>query len=240
MNERARQELTSTGALRVGINLGNTLLVSDRAQNGTPVGVAPDFAKAIADALDVAVSYTSFDRVGDVADAITAGTVDIGLIAIEEERAKTISFSPHYCEIEATYLVPANSAIQAIEDVDRPGVRIAVSNRAAYDLYLSRTLKHAELVRAQGLQAAAEMFVHEKLDALAGLRLALLENAQTIPEMHVLESKYTTVEQAIGTQPKNEAATEFLVGFVSTAKKSGLITKLIERHGQTGRLMVAG
>jgi polar amino acid transport system substrate-binding protein len=210
-------ELAPGGALRAGINLGNILLVTGSTAAGEPTGVAPDMARAIADRLGVGVSYVTFASPGEVADAVSSNAWDIALIAAEPARAESIAFSDAYVEIEATYLVPAGSSFDSIEDVDRPGVRIAVSGRSAYDLYLTRSLKHAELHRAKGLAGALALFVDEQLDALAGLRPALVENAETLPGARVLDGGYTTVQQAIGTRPQNTAAAAFLRQFVAEA-----------------------
>lgn len=232
-------ELAPTGRLRAGINLGNILLVTGRTDAGVPAGVAPDMARAVAERLGVAVTLVPLDSPGAVADAI-GREVDIGLIAFEPARAETIAFSPAYVEIEATYLVPADSPFRTVEEVDRPGVRIAVSNRSAYDLYLTRTLRHAELRRAKGLAGALALFTDEKLEALAGLRPALAENAASLPGARVLEGRYTTVRQAIGTRPENAAGAAFLKRFVADAIGSGLVARLIARHGVQGRLTPAG
>ncbi len=143
-------------------------------------------------------------------------------------------------EIAATYLVPAGSPIAEIADVDRPGVRIAVSGRSAYDLYLSRTLEHAELCRAEGLKGAYDLFIDQGLDALAGLRPALIGNAAGLPGSRVLDGHFSTVKQAIGTRPGDPEALAFLTAFVTEAKQSGLVQRLIDQHGVTGRLQVAG
>jgi polar amino acid transport system substrate-binding protein len=232
-------ELAPGGALRAGINLGNILLVTGSTAAGEPTGVAPDMARAIADRLGVGVSYVTFASPGEVADAVSSNAWDIALIAAEPARAESIAFSDAYVEIEATYLVPAGSSFDSIEDVDRPGVRIAVSGRSAYDLYLTRSLKHAELHRAKGLAGALALFVDEQLDALAGLRPALVENAETLPGARVLDGGYTTVQQAIGTRPQNTAAAAFLQQFVAEAKVSGLIAGLLDHHGVAGKLRVA-
>ncbi len=232
-------ELAPSGTLRAGINMANILLVTGATSAGEPTGVSPDMARAIADRLGVAVSYVQFTSPGEVADAVGSDAWDIALIAAELARAETIAFSAAYVEIEATYLVSANSPLHSIMDVDRPGVRIAVSERSAYDLYLTRNLKHAELYRAKGLKGAFDLFVDQELDALAGLRPALIGNAETLPGACVLDGLYTTVQQAIGTKPRNTAAAAFLQKFVSEAKESGLIASLIDRHGVTGRLQVA-
>ncbi len=234
-----RSELAPSGTLRAGINLSNMLLVTGRTHAGDPAGVAPDLARAIADRLGVAVAYVPFPSPGELADAAERGVWDIGLIGDEPARARTIAFSPAYVEIETTYLVPANSPLASVAEVDRAGVRIAVSARSAYDLYLTRSLRHAELVRAQGLAAAVELFVNERLDALAGLRPALRDNAQTIPGARVLDGSFAAVQQAVGTRRENLAGARFLRDFIEQAKASGLIARLIARHGVEGRLTVA-
>jgi polar amino acid transport system substrate-binding protein len=239
MTDAALAELSVPGTLRVGINLGNILLVTGRGGNGDPQGVAPDMAAAIAERLGVAVSYVTFDTPGEVADAVSRDAWDLCLIAEEPQRAETIAFCDAYVEIEATYLVPAGSPLQSIEDVDRPGVRIAVSARAAYDLYLTRTLKHAELCRAKGLGGASELFETEKLDALAGLVPALKENCKRLPGSRLLPGRYTSVRQAVGTKPANKALKAFVQQFIGEAKADGLVSRLIDRHGVTGKLQVA-
>src|SRR3546814_19735438 len=135
-----------------------------------------------------------------------------------------------YVAIEATYLVPAGSSLQSIEDVDRPGIRIAVSDRAAYDLYLSRTLKHAELCRAKGLPGAFELFKRDGLDALAGLVPALRENSASLPGSRLLPGRYTTVRQAVGPQPANRPLKPFVPQFHAEAKAGGLVRGVVGRH----------
>ena len=240
ISDDIRTELAPTGVLRAGINLGNPLLVTGETASGDPEGVSPDMARTIAERLGVEVSYVPFVSPGELADAAEADVWDIGLIAAEPKRAETIAFTPAYVEIEATYMVPAGSSIETIDAVDRPGVRIAVSARSAYDLYLSRTLKSAELVRAPGLAATFDLFVAEKLDVLAGLRPSLMENAESVQGSRILDGRFMAVKQAIGTQQGKPAAAAFLRDFVAEAKASGLVAQLIERHGVTGRLLVAG
>jgi polar amino acid transport system substrate-binding protein len=223
-------ELAPKGVLRAGINLGNFLLVSGRSPAGEPEGVAPDLAREIATRLGVGVAYVPFARPGELADAAGQDVWDIGLIAAEPARAETIAFSPAYAEIAATYLVPAGSPLKTIADVDRPGVRIAIAARSAYDLWLSRHLQHAELVRAPGLDPALELFVKEKLDALAGLKPRLLSDVEQLPGARILDGQFTAVQQAVGTARQNQAGAAFLRDFVEEAKSSGLIALLIERH----------
>ena len=239
MSDAALSELTDPGTLRVGINLGNILLVTGTGPAGDPEGVAPDMAAAIAERLGVGVSYVTFDTPGEVADALERDEWDIGLIAEEPKRAEKIAFSDAYVEIECTYLVPEDSPFQTIGDVDQPDVRIAVSDRAAYDLYLTRTLKHAELHRAKGLAGALALFRTEKLDALAGLVPALKENAESLPGSRVLDGGFSSVLQAIGTKPENAGLKAIVAQFIQEAKESGLVARLIEKHGVKGKLQVA-
>lgn len=233
------QDLTRPGVLRAGINLGNILLVTGTAANGDPEGVAPSLAALIAEHLGVAVELVPFASPGEVADALAEDAWDIALIAEEPERAKTIAFVDAYVEIEATYMVPADSPLKTIAEVDAEGVRIAVSDRAAYDLYLSRTLKHGELVRAKGLQGALDLYATDKLDALAGLRPALKENAADLGGQRILEGRYTAVRQAVGTKPQNTALRTAIADYLKTAKADGTIAGLLERFGVQEKLSVA-
>ncbi len=232
-------ELAPSGTLRAGINMANGLLVTGSTAAGAPSGVAPDMAREIADRLGVAVAYVPFASPSQVAEAAGRDAWDIALIAAEPARAETIAFSAAYVEIEATYLVRQSASFRSAEDVDRPGARIAVSAGTAYDLYLTRSLKHAELQRTSGQAGAVDLFVTGKLDALAGLRPALNRQVEELPGTRILEGRFTAVQQAIGTKPGNRAAAAFLQEFVAEAKASGLVARLIERHGVAGRLQVA-
>jgi polar amino acid transport system substrate-binding protein len=227
-------QLAPTGVLRAGINMSNFLLVSSRTPDGGPAGVSPDMARAIADRLGVPVRYVPYPRPGELADAAGTGAWDIGLIGAEPQRAEKIAFTPAYCEIEATYLVPAGSPISSIAEVDRPGVRIAVTARAAYDLWLERNIRHATLVRTESLDAALQRFKAEGMEVLAGLRPRLLSDAEALPGSRILDGQFTAVQQAIGTARANAAGAAFLRDFVEEAKSSGLVASLIERHGVRG------
>ena len=234
MSDQAKAELAPTGVLRAGINMSNFLLVTGKSASGDPEGVSPSMARAVADKLGVPVKYVPFPKPGELADQAGKNVWDIGLIGAEPERAKTITFTAAYCEIEATYLVPAGSPLKSIADVDKPGVRIAVTARSAYELWLSANIKHAKLVLSNSLDAACEQFVAEKLDALAGLRPRLLSDVKKLPGAQILSGNFTTVQQAIGTDPKNKAGAAFLKAFVEEAKKSGMVAKFIAQHNVVG------
>jgi polar amino acid transport system substrate-binding protein len=227
-------ELAPHGVLRAGINMSNFLLVTGRSAAGDPEGVSPSMARAIADRLGVPIKYVPFPKPGELADAVDSDAWDIGLIGAEPARAEKIAFTAAYAEIEATYLVPAGSAIASIAEVDRPGTRIAVSARSAYDLWLERNIKHATLVRSDGLAGAVEKFQRDGLEALAGLRPALLSDVQKIPGARILDGQFTAVQQAIGTPRKNVEGAKFLRAFVEEAKASGLVAGFIERHKVKG------
>ena len=232
-------ELAPTGVLRAGINMSNFLLVTGRTAAGDPEGVAPDMAAEIAKRLGVPVAYAKYERPSILADAAGTNAWDIGLIGAEPQRAAKITFTAAYCEIEATYLVPAGSPLASVTDVDRPGVRITVRRGAAYDLWLERNIRHATLIRSDSLASATEKFVLDKLDALAGLRPGLLGDVQKIPGARILDGQFTAVQQAIGTARSNPAGAAFLRDFVEQAKTSGLVASLIEKHKVVGRLSVA-
>lgn len=239
MSDKARAELAPTGVLRAAINLSNFLLVTGESTSGDPVGVSPSMARAVADRLGVDVQYVPFKTPGEVADAAVEDKWDIGLIGAEPERARTITFTNAYVEIEATYMVPADSAIRSIDDVDKKGVRIAVAARAAYQLWLSDNIKNAELRLAKGLDGSFDLFVAEKLEALAGLRPRLTTDVEKVPGARILDGKFSAVQQAIGARPENRAGAAFLKDFVEEVKASGLVEGLIEEFGVVGRLTVA-
>lgn len=227
-------QLAPTGVLRAGINMSNFLLVTGRGPAGEPDGVSPGMARAIADRLGVPVHYVPYPRPGELADAAGSGAWDIGLIGAEPQRAERISFTAAYAEIEATYMVPPGSPITTLAQVDRPGVRIAVAARAAYDLWLERNIHHATLVRAEGLDGALEFYLREGLDVLAGLRPRLLTDVERQPGARILDGQFTAVQQAIGTARANTAAAAFLSAFVEEAKRSGLVASLIAKHQVRG------
>lgn len=231
-------QLAPSGTLRAGLNMANKLLNTGRTASGDPDGVAPDMARSIAEKLGVGVTFIEFASPGEMADQANNDMWDIGFIGAEPSRAETIDFTAAYVEIEATYLVPEGSPFVTVDDVDSAGTRIAVSGRSAYDLYLTRALKNAELLRAQGISGAVELFTKEHLDALAGLRPALVAEAGNLPNTRILDGKFTAVQQAIGVPKGRPAAAGFLANFVEDAKASGLVAGLIEKHGVVGRLSV--
>ena len=231
-------DLAPTGKLRVGLNMSNALLTATDAATGKPKGIAADLGRELGKRLGVPVELVPFPNPGAVADAARTGVWDVGFIGAEPQRASEIDFTAAYVEIEATYLVPPGSQIKAIADVDRPGIRIAISDRSAYDLYLTRHLKHAELIRARG-DDVLKRFVSDKLEAMAGLRPGLVKNQASVAGSRILEGNFTAVQQAAGTPKGRPAGAKYLKAFIEDVKASGLVANLIEKHGVRGLTVAA-
>jgi len=233
-----RSELAPTGTLRVGLNMSNFLLTATDAATGKPKGLAADMGAEFARRLGVPVELVPFPNPGAVADAARTGVWDVGFIGAEPQRANEIDFTAAYVEIEATYLLPPGSPITAIADVDRPGTRVAISDRSAYDLYLTRHLKHAELIRARG-DDVFKRFVSDKLDAMAGLRPGLVKNQADLPGSRILDGNFTAVQQAAGVPKGRASGAKYLREFIEDAKASGLVAKLIEKNNVRGLTVAA-
>ncbi|MDB4223805.1 transporter substrate-binding domain-containing protein [Granulosicoccus sp.] len=233
------EELAPQGILRAGINMSNFLLVSETKANGEIDGVSPRMAAAIATELGVELQLIQYKGPGDVADAAQTNGWDIANIAAEAERARFISFSAAYCEIQATYLVPPGSTIKTLEDVDRPGVRIAVKERAAYDLWLVENLKHATLHKAASIDDSFTLFQDEGLEVLAGLRPKLIEQQLLMRGSTLFDKSFTAVQQSVGCQTGKPLASAYLQDFVKRSKQTGLVSSLIDQFGVQGRLSVA-
>jgi polar amino acid transport system substrate-binding protein len=233
MSSAERSDLTPTGKLRVGINFGNAVL-ANRREGGDPFGIAVDLARELERRLGVSIELINYDAAGRMADGAKAGAWDVAFLAADPDRAGEIIFTPPYLEIDTTYLVPAGSPLRTLADVDCDGVRIAVSAKSAYDLFLTRNLKRAQLVRAPGPQASVELFFSEKLDALAGIRPVLVEIALAEPGTRVMDGRFTAVQQAVGTPRGRDAAARYLREFVEDIKTSGFVAKTVEENGILG------
>jgi polar amino acid transport system substrate-binding protein len=229
-----RAVLAPTGTLRVGINLGNFLLTAKDPVTGEPRGIAVDLGRELGRRLGAPVEIVSYPTPGELADAAASGAWDVGFLGAEPHRAKEIIFTAAYVEIEATYLVPPGSPLSTISDVDRVGIRIAVPEKSAYELYLSRTLKHAQLFRTRGGDAAFKLFVEDNLDALAGLKPRLLKDRDNLPGSHILDGRFTAVQQAIGTPKGRDAGADYLRAFVEDIKASGLVARTIDENNVRG------
>jgi len=232
------KQLTPQGKLRVGVNLGNFLLVQKNA-DGSIRGIVPDLAQELAKRLGVEAELRKYEKVGEVADGAKKGEWDVAFIGAEPQRAAEIDFSAPYVEIEANYLVPAGSPIQSMDQVDRQGVRIAVANRAAYHLWLERNIKHATLVTGDSIDGSYQVFLKDKLEVLAGLKPKLMEDLAKLPGARILDGRFMSVQQAIGTPKGRPEGAAYLRAFAEEVKASGLVAQLIARHGIKGLTVAA-
>ena len=232
--DAVRAELAPTGKLRAGMNLSNTLFMRKDPASGELRGVSVDLMRELASRLGVPLDFVVFPRPGDVADASGAGTWDVALLAIEPARAQTIAFSPPLTEIDGAYLVHNNSPLRSVGQVDASGIRITAPDKAGYELYLTRTLKNATLVRTKDNQASIDVFNQRGAEALAGLKPALLDAMPNMPDARMLEGKFMTVNHGLGTPRSRTAAAEYLKAFVADVNASGFVARSIERHGIQG------
>ncbi len=230
----ARSDLAPTGKLRVGINQGNFLVVTKDPASGELRGIAVDLARELGRRAGLPVEFIAYASAGKMAEAVKTGAWDVAFLGAEPQRQNEISFTPAYLEIEATYLVPAGSPIRAIAEMDRDGMRIAVAAKSAYDLFLSRTLQRARLMRAEGIDASFKLFVADQLEALAGLKPRLVTDAQVLPGSRILEGRFTAIQQAIGAPRGRDAGAIYLRDFIEDVKASGLVAQAMEKHGVRG------
>ena len=215
------KDLAPGGKLRAAINLGNSVLAQTDAATGQPKGVTPDLARELGRRLGVPVEFVIFDAAGKVFGAVKSGAWDIAFVAIEPVRAAEIEFTAPYVIIDGTYMVPADSPLKTIADIDRPGVRIAVGLGSAYDLYLTRTIKNATIVRATagGGREMIDLFVNDKLEVAAGVRQSLVAYAATNPN--------------VSTPKGRTAGARYLAAFVEDVKASGFVAEAIKRSNQS-------
>ena len=235
----ARADLAPSGTLNVGINFANILLTARDPVTRAPSGVALDLAHEFGKRLGVPVNIIHYESAGGLAEAAGKGEWQLGFLAIEPKRANEIAFTAAYVEIEATYLVPPGSPLRTVEEVDRPGMRISVTGKAAYDLYLTRTLKHATLFRTAGADETFKQFVDEKMDALAGLRSQLEIDQAKMPGSQILPGRFTAVQQAAGTPRGHDAGARCLATFIEEMKVSGFVARAIEKHKIRGLTVAA-
>jgi polar amino acid transport system substrate-binding protein len=228
------KDLAPTGKLRAAINFGNSVL-AQKGGDGEPQGVSADLAGALADRLGVPLAYIIYPAAGKVFAAAKENAWDIAFIAIEPARAADVEFTAPYVLIEGTYMVRRDSPLQGVEDVDKPGIKIGVGLGSVYDLYLTRTLQHATLVRAPkgGAAGGIEPFVTDKLDAAAGVREPLDTYARDHPEVRVMPSHFEEIRQAIATPKGRLAGAAYLRTFVEEMKANGFVADALKRSGQT-------
>ena len=236
MSNLVLTHLAPKGFLRAAINMSNFLLVTGKKSNGDPEGVSPDIAKALANELGVDLKLVPFDRPGELADAVSEDVWDIGNIAVEPERAKTITFSSPYALIESTCLVRSNLNINSFNEVDKQGVRIAVAERSAYDLWLTDNVTKAELVRAKTIDGSFVLFQDNNYEVLAGLRPKLIDELSKVSDCKILDDAFTFVKQCVGFKPGNSEVEIFINNFIKKNVKNGFIKGLFVKYNVLGKL----
>jgi len=223
------KDLAPAGTLRAGINLGNMVLAQTDEKTGEPKGITVDLARELGRRLGVPVDLVRFDAAGKTFEGLKAGALDVVFLAIEPVRAAEVAFTAPYVIIEGVYLVPKDSALKTVGDVDRAGVRVGVNKGSAYDLFLTRTLKAAQLVRGD---SGIDLFVKDKLDAAAGVKQPLVEYAKTNPAVRVMGGRFMEIQQAMGTPVGRDAGAKYLRRFVEEMKASGFVADALKRSNQ--------
>jgi len=229
------REFTPTGPLRASLNLGNPVLAHSRTQPERPAGVSIDLARAFARELGVEVVFTEFDTPGKSVEAVTNERADIGFVAVDPLRAQGLHFTAPYVQIEGCYLVPEDSPIRSNEEVDRPGVNVVVGTGSAYELYLARALKHANLVKVPTSEEVVDALRSGGWQVAGGVRQQLEGDAKRLAGMRVLEGRFMVINQAM-TMPRtrSEAAQSLLDDFIRRMKSTGFVAEALRRHGIEG------
>jgi polar amino acid transport system substrate-binding protein len=227
-------ELAPTGRLRAAINYGNPVLAFKDPATGEARGVSVDLSRELARRLGVPLEMVYYDAAGKVTDSARSGAWDIAFVAVDPARAVDLDFSAPYVVIEGVYAVPRDSPIRANADVDRDGIRVAAARGSAYDLYLSRELKRAQIVRAPTSAAVVDMMLAQKLDVAAGVRQQLEADAKRVPGVRMLDGRFMVINQAMATPTGRPAGLRYLATFVEEMKASGFVADSLQRNGVAG------
>jgi polar amino acid transport system substrate-binding protein len=228
-----RKEFAPSGTLIAGVNFGNPVIAQQDPAGGDPRGVGPELARELARRLGVPIRYVVYDTAGKMADAGKQGAWDVAMLAVDPARAQDIAFSAPYVLIEGTYMVRAESPLKRVEEFDRKGLRISVALKSAYDLYLTREIKQAELVRVATSQDAINDFIAGKVDVVAGVRQPLNTTAAKVPGLRVIEGSYMSIGQASGVPKARTASAKYLHDFIEEAKASGFVARKLKESGIT-------
>ena len=227
--------LTPTGKLRASINLGNPILANKHPETGGPRGVSIDLAAEFAKRLGVELELVVFDTAGQSVQALSEERADFGFFAVDPLRGETIAFTAPYVLIEGFYLVRQDSTINTHDDVDQPAIRVVVGKGSAYDLFLTRELKAAQIVRAPTSQAVVQTFLEQNLEVAAGVKQQLEADARKTPGLRLLDKRFMVIRQAMGTpKSRGDAAAAVLGQFVEEMKASGFVSDALQRHGIVG------
>jgi polar amino acid transport system substrate-binding protein len=232
--QSVREELAPSGILRIGINYGNAVLASRDTVSGELQGVAADLARELGRRCELPVELVAFEAAGKMTAALKADAWDAAFLAVEPGRAGDIAFTAPYLLIEGTYLIPPGSPIHSIAEIDRAGVRVGVSTGSAYELFLRRNLKQAQMVEAENPHSTFDLLTNGKVDVVAGVRQALLVNAAKLPGSRVFNERFMAIEQAMGMPHGRPRGLQFLREFIEAVKASGFVAQALERAGIRG------
>jgi len=238
MIEAITKKLAPKGILRVGLNMSNFLLINSKDENGLPDGVSPDIGKKLAEELNVNCKFVQFQRPGLLADAVNEDQWDIGNIAHEKERGKTIDFSDPYVNIDANFVFRNKDNFKSNDEINSSGIKIAVVERSAYDLWLTDNFKNAELIKVNTIDGSHKLFREGNADVLAGLKPKLMEELQVRDDFKIISNPFTCIKQSIGIKKGNPEILVFLNNFISKLIKDGYVESLLKKHNVQKKLSI--
>ena len=230
MIETISKKLAPTSILRVGINMSNFLLINGKNSDGSPDGVSPDIGKKLARELNLKCKLVQFKKPGLLADAVNEDMWDIGNIACEKERSKTIDFTDPYVNIDANFMFRKKDNFKTNDDINLPKIKIAVLERSAYDLWLTENFKNAELIRVNTIEESHQLFREDKVNVLAGLKPKLIEEIKSNNDFQMINSPFTYIKQSIGIKKGTPEILDFLNKFISKLIKEGYVESLLKKH----------
>ena len=232
------KKIAPTGVLRVGVNMSNFLLVNSKDKLGVIDGVSPGIGKKLAKELNISFEIVQFANPGLLADAVNNNEWDIGNIASEKERGKTIDFSDPYVNIDANFLFREEDNFKNNNDIDQSGIKIAVFERSAYDLWLTENFKKAELIRVNSIEESHNLFKENKVNILAGLKPKLIDEMKKNNNYEMIQSPFTYIKQSIGIKKGNPEVLDFINKFISNKIKEGYVKSLLQQHNVQDKLSI--
>ena len=232
------KKIAPTGVLRVGVNMSNFLLVNSKDKLGVIDGVSPGIGKKLAKELNISFEIVQFANPGLLADAVDNNEWDIGNIASEKERGKTIDFSDPYVNIDANFLFREEDNFKNNNDIDQSGIKIAVFERSAYDLWLTENFKKAELIRVNSIEESHNLFKENKVNILAGLKPKLIDEMKKNNNYEMIQSPFTYIKQSIGIKKGNPVVLDFINKFISNNIKEGYVKSLLQQHNVEDKLSI--
>ena len=238
MIEIISKKLAPSGVLRVGLNMSNFLLINGTDTTGLPDGVSPGVGKRLAEELNVKYEFVQFAKPGLLADAVNEDKWDIGNIACEKERTKSIDFSNSYVNIDANFIFRNKDNFKTNDDVNSVGTKVAVLERSAYDLWLTENFKNVNLVRVNTIEESHKLFRENKVHVLAGLKPKLIEEIKSNEEFDMITVPFTYIKQSIGIKKGNPEILDFLNSFISKLIKEGFIEDLLKKHNVQNKLSI--